>query len=69
MWIKEAWKGEVKLKMEVNQPGSRRSTEGNKCQCRTQRRWSMARKTTIEKRMERNMEKTKTPNEGRVREL
>ena len=50
--------------MEVNQKESRRSTKGNKYQCRIQRIWNMARKITIRKRMERNMENTKMDEES-----
>ena len=49
MLIKETWR-------KVNQKGSTKSTKGRKCSCTFQRRWRMARKSKIRRRMEKNME-------------
>ena len=65
MWIKEEWKREFSLEGQSIKKGAEEgSTKGNKSQCKIQRRWSMARKSTIKKRKESNTENTTTLKKG-----
>ena len=69
MWIKEAWKWEVNLEEKFIKKETEEALKEINVNCRILRRWSMARKTTIRRRMGKNMENTKTLNEGKVRKL
>ena len=69
MWIEEAWKREVKLEEKSIKNEAEEALKKINISLELRKRWSMARKRTIRRRMKRNMEKTKTLNEGKVRKL
>ena len=69
MWIKEEWKREFSLEGQSIKKGAEEgSTKGNKSQCKIQRRWSMARKSTI-KRERKGIRKTLQRSKREVRKL